>query len=52
MEGPDSGNIVANASCRQEVAGEVGDQQSHGGDVWIDEVEVVVITKLYESLCL
>ena len=30
----------------------MSDVQAHGGDVWIEEVEVVVITKLYEGLCL
>ena len=32
--------------------GEVGDVQAHGGDIWIDEVEAVVIAELYEGLCL
>ena len=35
---------------RLEVAGEVSDVQAHGGDVWIEEVEMVVITELDERL--
>ena len=31
---------------------EVSDVQAHSGDVWIEEVEVVVIAELYEGLCL
>ena len=30
---------------------EVSDVQAHSGDVWIEEVEMVVITELYEGLC-
>ena len=30
--------------------GEVGDLQAHSGDIWIEEVEVVVIPALYERL--
>ena len=30
----------------------MSDVQAHGGDIWIEEVEVVVITELYEGLCL
>ena len=29
---------------------EMSDVQAHGGDVWIKEAEVVVITKLYGRL--
>ena len=50
MEGPDSGHVVANAVCRREVASEVSDEQAHGGDVWTDEAEMVIITELDESL--
>ena len=34
------------------MAGERGDVQLQGGDVWISEVEVGVITELDERLCL
>ena len=30
----------------------MSDVQAHGGDVWIEEAEVVVITEPYEGLCL
>ena len=30
--------------------GEVSDVQAHSGDIWIEEVEVVVIAELYEGL--
>ena len=30
----------------------MGDEQAHGGDVWIDEVEMVMIAELYEGMCL
>ena len=43
VESPDSGCIVANAAFRREVVGEVGDVQTYGGDVWIEEAEVAVI---------
>ena len=52
VEGPDFGDEVANATRRREVVSEVSDVQAHGGDVWIKEAEVVVITELYEGLCL
>ena len=52
VEGPDSGHVVANAACGREAAGEVGDEQPHGGDVWIEEVGVAVIAELDERLCL
>ena len=39
MEGPDSGHVVANAACGREVMGEVGDEQAHGGSIWLDEAE-------------
>ena len=48
MDGPDSGHVVSNAACR-EAAGEVGDVQAHGGDVWIKEVEMVVIAELVKD---
>ena len=32
------------------MASEMSDVQAHGGDVWIKEVEIVVITELYERL--
>ena len=44
MQGPDSGHVVVNAACRLQVVGEVSDVQAHGGDVWIKEAEMVVIT--------
>ena len=50
--GPDSRNVVANATCGRETASEVGDIQAQSGDVWIKEAEVVVITELDEGLCL
>ena len=31
---------------------EVSDEKAQSGDVWIEEAEVVVITELYEGLCL
>ena len=31
---------------------EVSDVQAQSGDVWIEEVAVVVIKELYEGLCL
>ena len=52
MEGPGSRHIVANVACGWEVVGEVGDVQPHGGDIWIEEVKVVVIAELDERLCL
>ena len=52
MEGPDSGHIVANAACGREVVGEVDDEQAHGGDIWTDEAEMIMITELDEDLCL
>ena len=52
VEGPDSGRIVANDACGREVAGDVGDVQVHGEDVWIEELEVEVIVELDERLCL
>ena len=52
VEGPDSRDIAVNAMCRQEVVSEVNDVQAHAGDIWIKEAEVVVITELYERLCL
>ena len=52
VEGPDSGDVVANTPHRQKLVGEVGDVQACGGDVWIKEVESVVIAELYEGLCL
>ena len=30
----------------------MGDEQAHGGDVLINEAEMVVIAELYEGLCL
>ena len=30
----------------------MSDVQAHGGDVWIKDAEVVVITELYEGKCL
>ena len=30
----------------------MSDVQAHGGHVWIKEMEVVVITEVYEGLCL
>ena len=30
----------------------MGDVQAHGGDIWIEGAEVVVITELDERLCL
>ena len=50
MEGPDSGHVVANAVCGREVAGEVGDEQPHGGGIWIDEAEMIMIAELDEGL--
>ena len=52
MESPDSRHIVANAAYRREGAGDVGDVQIHGGDIWIEEAEVLVIAELDERLCL
>ena len=52
MEGPDSGDVVANATCRREAVSELSDVQEHGGDIWIEEAEMVVITELYEGFCL
>ena len=52
VEGPDSRDVVVNATCRRKTASEMSDVQLHGGDIWIKEVEVVVITELYEGLCL
>ena len=52
MEGLDSGDIFANTMCRQEAASEMSDVQAHGEDIWIEEAEMVVITELYEGLCL
>ena len=52
MEGPDSGDVVANAMCRREMASGVSDVQAQSGDIWIEEVEVVVIVELYDGLCL
>ena len=51
VEGPDSGDVVVNATCGEAV-GEVSDVQAHSGDVCIEEVEMVVITELDERLCL
>ena len=50
VKGRDSGDVIANTLCRRKPVGEVGDVQAHGGDVWIDEMEVVVIAELYEGL--
>ena len=50
VEGPNYGDIIANATCRQKPVGEVTDVQAHSGDVWIKEVKVVVIAELYEQL--
>ena len=50
MEGLDSGDVIANTICRRKPVGEVSDVQAHSGDVWIEEVEVVVIAELYEGL--
>ena len=52
MEGPDSGDVVVNATCRREMVSEMSDGQVHSGDICIKEVEVVVMTELYEELCL
>ena len=52
LDGPDSRNVVVNTTCRQEDVGEVSDVQAHGGDIWIEEAEMVVITELDERLCL
>ena len=52
MEGPDAGHVVVNTVCRRESAGEVCDEQAHGGDIWINKAEMVMISELYESLCL
>ena len=52
MESPDSGHVVANAACGREVVGEVNDEQTHGGGVWIDEAEMITIAELDESLFL
>ena len=52
VEGPDSGDVVVNATCRQEAAREMSDVQAHSGNIWIEKVEVVVITELYDRLCL
>ena len=38
VKGLDYGHIVVNAACGREAVCEVGDEQAHGGDVWIDEV--------------
>ena len=50
--GPDSGHVVVNAACGLEAAGDASDVQAHSGDVWSEEAEMVVITKLDERLCL
>ena len=50
MEGPDSGHVVANAACGRGVVDEVSDVQAHDGDIWIEVVEMVVITELGERL--
>ena len=50
VEGPASGDVIANTPCQRKPVGEVGDVQALGGDVWIDEMEVVVIAELYEGL--
>ena len=52
MEGPDSGDVVVNAMCRQEMASEMCDVQAHSGYIWIEEAKVVVIAERYEGLCL
>ena len=52
MECPDSQDVVVNATCSQETASEMSDVQAHREDIWIKEAEVVVITELYEGLCL
>ena len=31
-----------NIVCRREVVGELGDEKSHSGDVWIDEAEMIM----------
>ena len=52
MENTDSRNVVVNAMCRREAASEMSDVQAHGGDIWIEKAVMVVITELYEGLCL
>ena len=52
VEGADSGDVIANTPRQRKPVGEVDDVQAHGGDVWIEEVEAVVIVELYEGLCL
>ena len=52
MESPDSGDVVANTTCRLEEVSEMSDVQAYSGDIWIKEAEIVVITELYEGLCL
>ena len=32
--------------------GEMGDEVAHGGDIWINEAEIIMIAKLDQSLCL
>ena len=50
MEHPDSGHVVVNDACGREVDGEVGDEQAHGGGIWIDEAEMRMIIELDENL--
>ena len=49
MEGPDYRHVVENTACGREVVGEVGDEQAHGGDIWIDEGEIIMIAELDEG---
>ena len=52
VKGTDSGHILANTVCGREVVGEVGDVQAYCEGIWFDEVEMIMIAELDESLCL
>ena len=52
MESPDTRHIVMNVAYRREAVGGVGDEQTHSGDICINETEMILIAKLDQSLCL
>ena len=45
-------HVVAHASCRLEPVGEVCYEQANCGDIWVYEVETIMIAEVKKSSCL
>ena len=46
------GHVIAHASCRLKLVSEVCDEQKNCGDIWVYEVEMLMITEVKTTNCL